>query len=376
MEGVIVPAVAPDKAKEAVCRAGIQLQEEKLVARTWGNLSIRVDDGRFAVSPSGLFYEDIEPGHVPLVAISDLKSEGGVKPSSEKALHAAVYRAFPDIGAIVHTHQSAASAVAAARLGIGDEIPCAAYALPTTNKLAESAVQAMKQTPVHRKGWRRILLANHGAVCAARNMADAVSAALDLECQAEAFVAKIYARRIHSKQLRLSDIMALAYLYAILEMKRTKSGTEQPESVFSRFDSVWMPEFIRNVFDRRKDVTCIILSRLPYTRAFAFANMPLKPHLDDMAQIVGASAGCIEDMAATYRKEPGSRNAVFVKGDGALCLGRDASDAGAVQMVLEKASRSHIESAVLGGGYVIPWVERLVMRLIYKKKYSRIGRKG
>lgn len=371
-----VAAVAPDKAKMAVCSAGIQLQEESLVARTWGNLSLRVDERRFAVSPSGLFYEEIEPENVPLVALNDLKYESGVKPSSEKALHAAVYRAFPDIGAIVHTHQSAASAVAAARRGIGDEIPCAAYALPTTNKLAESAVQAMKQTPVHRNGWRRILLANHGAVCAARNMEDAVSAALDLECLAEDFVAKIYARRIHGKELGISDIMALAYIFARLEVKRKKKGIIQPESIFLRTDSGWMPRFIRNVFDRRKDIMHIILSRLPYTRAFAFANIPLKPHLDDMAQIVGTSAGCIEDITTTCKKEPGSRSAVFIKGDGALCLGCDMPDAGAVQMVLEKASRSHIESAVLGGGYVIPWIDRLVMRLIYKKKYSRIGRKG
>lgn len=85
-----------------------------------------------------------------------------------------------------------------------------------------------------------------------------------------------------------------------------------------------------------------ILSRLPYTRTFAFTNIPLKPNFDDMAQIVGTSAGCIEDMTETCQKEPGSRNAIFVKGDGALCLGRDPSDATAVQMVLEKASRSHI----------------------------------
>jgi L-fuculose-phosphate aldolase len=137
-----------------------------------------------------------------------------------------------------------------------------------------------------------------------------------------------------------------------------------------------MPRFIRNVFDRRKDVMYILLSRQPYTRALAFTNMPLKPHLDDMAQIVGTFAGCIEDMTAICQNEPGSRNAVFVKCDGALCLGRDAADAAAVQMVLEKASRSHIESTVLGGGYVIPWIERFAMRLIYKKKYSRIGRKG
>jgi L-fuculose-phosphate aldolase len=362
------PGTGWKEARETIRRTGIRLQEEGLVAGTWGNLSLKVDEGHFVISPSGLCYNHTKSEHVAIVNIRDLRWEGDAKPSSEKGLHAALYQVFPDIGAIVHTHQSAASAVAAAHMSIGDNIPCAEYALPTTDKLADHAVRAMKRTVVSDNGWRRILLANHGAVCAARNLKDAVSAAMALEKEAEAFVEKTYFLRRHA----MSDKMALAYEYARLAVKKGQTTTLRFRKKFSQSDVEWAPRFIQQVFERRKDVNYILFSRLPYTRAFAFTNRPLKPLLDDMAQIIGSFAGCIEDMRLGGEKEPGERNAVFIKSDGAFCFGRDESDARAVQSVLEKASRSHIESVVLGGGHVIPWLDRLIMRLMYKKKYSRL----
>ena len=364
-----------DFARETVCQTGLRLQQEGLVARTWGNLSVRVNGEHFVISPSGFFYEQTRPEHVPLVSITDLSWQGGEKPSSEKGLHAAVYRRYPDIGAIVHTHQSAASAVASARRSIGENIPCAVYALPTTKKLARHAVAAMKKAPVHGNGWRRILLANHGAVCAAQTMADAVAAAIDLEGEAEAYVAREYTSRLNRKQIQLSDTMVMAYEYAKLEHTKRKARAKLPCRQFSRFNAAFAPDFVREVFERRKDVNHMVLSRLPFTLAFSFADIPLKPLLDDMAQIVGTFAGCIDDLGAANTREPGSRNAVFVRDNGALCMGFNEVDSGAVQMVLEKSCRSHIASALLGGGFVIPWVERVMMRQIYKKKYSRLGSK-
>lgn len=362
-----------DSARETVCQIGLRLQQEGLVARTWGNLSVRVDGEHFVISPSGFFYEQTRPEHVPLVSVKDLSWQGGEKPSSEKGLHAAVYQEYPDIGAVVHTHQSAASAVASARRSIGKNIPCAAYALPTTQKLARCAVAAMKKAPINGNGWRRVLLANHGAVCAAQTMAEATVAAINLESEAEVYVAREYASRMNRKQIHPSDTMVMAYEYARLEHIKKKAMAKRPCLQFFRFNAASAPGFVRQVFKRRKDVNHIVLSCLPFTRAFSFTDIALKPLLDDMAQIVGTFAGRIDDLDMTGTREPGSRNAVFIRDNGALCMGANELDSGAVQMVLEKSCRSHIVSALLGGGFVIPWVERVMMRQIYKKKYSRLG---
>lgn len=177
------------QARSIVWDAGRRLLREGLVARTWGNLSHRVDGDRFVITPSGIAYEHMRPEQIILVSQRDLSHTGKLKPSSEKAMHAAIYGHRPEICAVIHTHQAAASSVAAARKDIleippeirkilGGFVRTAAYALPGTRKLARATVQALQ-------GGRAALLANHGAVCAGENMDDAfkVCTALEILCQ-------------------------------------------------------------------------------------------------------------------------------------------------------------------------------------------------
>ena len=73
-----------NKAKEIVVMAGKKLVESGLIARTWGNVSCRVSDTQFVITPSGRAYETLTPEEIVLVNISDLSYEGDIKPSSEK----------------------------------------------------------------------------------------------------------------------------------------------------------------------------------------------------------------------------------------------------------------------------------------------------
>ena len=83
----------------------------KAVARTWGNVSARISDTQFVITPSGRAYETLTPEEVVVVNIEDCSYEGDIKPSSEKGVHAAAYRHHPTVDFVIHTHQKAATIV-------------------------------------------------------------------------------------------------------------------------------------------------------------------------------------------------------------------------------------------------------------------------
>jgi L-fuculose-phosphate aldolase len=184
-----------EAARRELLDASLTLVEKRLVARTWGNLSLRIDASSFLVTPSGIPYEDLSPQDMVEVRIADLAWSGRLKPSSEKGLHAMIYRMRPDAGAVVHTHQFWASAVAAARRGIpasegkGGAVPCARYALPTTKALVRSVERTLKES-----GAEAILLANHGTACIGADSGEAIARAEELEARARAFVLEAFAR--------------------------------------------------------------------------------------------------------------------------------------------------------------------------------------
>lgn len=97
------------EARELIISAVHRLTEAGLVARTWGNVSARVSEEQFVITPSGLGYEHMQPEDLVLVNISDLSYEGERKPSSEKGIHADAYRLRPEVNFVIHTHQDKAS---------------------------------------------------------------------------------------------------------------------------------------------------------------------------------------------------------------------------------------------------------------------------
>jgi L-ribulose-5-phosphate 4-epimerase len=102
--------------KVLVCRANLELVAAGLVFHTWGNVSgIDRKAGVVVIKPSGVPYEEMIPEQMVTVSLADGRVlEAGLKPSSDTPTHLVLYRAFPDVGAIVHTHSLYATAWAQA----------------------------------------------------------------------------------------------------------------------------------------------------------------------------------------------------------------------------------------------------------------------
>ena len=125
-----------EELKQAVLKANLLLPEHKLVTFTWGNVSgIDREKGLVVIKPSGLSYDDMTADDMVVVDLDGCKVEGKWKPSSDTPTHVALYKAFPTLGGVVHTHSRWATSFAQAGKGIpafgttqGDyfygEIPC------------------------------------------------------------------------------------------------------------------------------------------------------------------------------------------------------------------------------------------------------------
>lgn len=169
--------------RQDIVRACQDLSAKGLVVGTAGNVSVR-DGDLVAVTPSGVPYTDLTPGHVGVHRLDGTPVEAELKPTSELPLHLAVYAADPDAAAIVHTHSTAATAVSA----LADEVPAihyyvalfggtvrvAPYATYGTDALARNVAAALD-------GRNGCLMANHGAVTTGPDLATAHERAAYLE---------------------------------------------------------------------------------------------------------------------------------------------------------------------------------------------------
>ena len=107
--------------KERVYKANVELVKKGLVILTWGNASeIDRKQGVIAIKPSGVEYDKMNPEDIVIVDLKGNKIEGNLNPSSDLPSHMELYKAFENIGGVVHTHSTHATAFAQS----GKEIPC------------------------------------------------------------------------------------------------------------------------------------------------------------------------------------------------------------------------------------------------------------
>ena len=110
-----------EELKQKVYEANMDLPRYGLVTFTWGNVSaIDRESGLFVIKPSGVDYDKLTPEMMVVMDLNGNKVEGNLNPSSDTATHLELYKAFPEIGGIVHTHSSYATSWAQA----GRDIPC------------------------------------------------------------------------------------------------------------------------------------------------------------------------------------------------------------------------------------------------------------
>lgn len=110
-----------EELKQKVYEANMELPKYGLVTFTWGNVSaIDRETGYFVIKPSGVEYDKLKPEDMVVMDLNMNKIEGELNPSSDTATHCELYKAFPSIGGVVHTHSTWATSWAQA----GRDIPC------------------------------------------------------------------------------------------------------------------------------------------------------------------------------------------------------------------------------------------------------------
>jgi len=109
-----------EELKQTVCKANLDIVKHGLVIHTWGNVSARdCESGLIVIKPSGVSYDSMKPADMVVIDPDGKIAEGRYKPSTDAPTHLYLYKAWPSIGCVVHTHSSYATAWAQA----GKDIP-------------------------------------------------------------------------------------------------------------------------------------------------------------------------------------------------------------------------------------------------------------
>ena len=397
------------QAKQIVIAAGKKLVETGLIARTWGNVSCRIDSQSFVITPSGKAYESLTPDDIVLVRMADLSYDGDVKPSSEKGIHAQCYLLRPECNFVIHTHQANASIISAlgadindvegeAKEIIGDHVPLAAYGLPGTGKLRKGVVNALK-----RSDSKAVIMKHHGAVCLGKDYdeAFAIASALEDVCKKAVF------DRYHA----VADKPAETFREICDYVAELKKRAEAPAPQLTAYDSSrvgnvvkltgkdgsekaviglakenvilgdWPGELDMHVaiYKNREDVNYIIHSKDDEVVAASKITKVLRPLLDDFAQIAGTTVKTAfynpNDILKTRKnvvKALGKhKNAALLKDNGAVCVGPSQDEAEAAEMVTAKNCKTFVSSRLYDKVKPIGRADALLMNVVYRLKYSK-----
>ena len=398
------------QAKETVIRAGKELIAAGLIARTWGNISCRISDTQFVITPSGRAYETLTPEEIVLVNIEDLEYEGEIKPSSEKGIHAACYKLRPEVNFVIHTHQVNASIVSALGMDInnvegenaqvvGTNLPIASYGLPGTKKLRKGVIDA-----ITRSDAKAAVMAHHGAVCMGVDYDDAFNVAQKVEDICEQYVMAKYTSltgKVAENLTAINDYVVERFV------KKPSTAPEFPACKSERDGSVFNISVIdgdgaitridietgniiagdasnesielhRAVYKKRADVNFISHSKDPYTVACSKMGKTMRPLIDDFAQIVGVTVksakydpnNSLQTSKKVVKKLKG-RNAVLLENNGALCVAGSEYDAGAIEFITNKGAKIQISAQMFEKVEPINPIETRIMHLVYKLKYSK-----
>lgn len=376
-------AYTETEARELIISAAHRLVNAGLVARTWGNLSARISNEQFLITPSGLGYEIMKPDDLVIVNISDLSYEGERKPSSEKGIHASVYRMRQDINFIIHTHQDKASVYGIRGWDLsglsdsvlGKRVPCASYGLPGTNKLRHAVEQALSANP----SSQAVLMKAHGALCLGTDCEAAFQAAEELEKICSERIGEVLNEELqmYQEQRALWPLPDYGRSQRIGHYFKLKYGSVT--RIYDLRDSAAYknsPAAIHAAIYRSSKVNYIIHVRSASAIAMSILGKTVYPYLDDLAQIAGPNIRCA--VCRNEKRLPGilaralqGRNAVLTEDCGGFCTGKTADDVTAAASLLEKGCEAALYAKLLGDCEPLNPVDSRLQRLIYQRKYSR-----
>lgn len=165
--------------RKDIVEIGRRLYQKGYIAGTEGNISIRITENEVITTPAGFPKGFLQPKELVKVDLTGKKIGGpkNIFPSSEIAMHLAIYKARPDVKAVIHAHPPFTTGFSVARVPLRKkilpeiiltlgEIPLSEYATPTTQKLANAVSKLIINHDA-------VLLANHGIVCVGKDIDDA-----------------------------------------------------------------------------------------------------------------------------------------------------------------------------------------------------------
>lgn len=333
-------AYEKNEAVKLVIEAGHRLVEAGLIARTWGNISARISDTQFVITPSGMAYDTLTPDDIVTVNIADCSYEGDIKPSSEKGIHAESYKFRPDVNFVIHTHQLYATAygtlgkeLPTAEVLLGGTVPCAEYGISSTKKLKKKVSESI-QTHLRSNAF---FMRYHGVLCLGTDLENAFDISLRLEdlCKEE----------VEKK----------------VSFAQTSADLEVPAELVDCIEE-----------------SVAIFVNTPAIFAVSEKRGKLYPMIDDMAQIGGTDFDNVKvngDWAKAAAKSLKGRNAVLLRGKGAICTGNNLDEAEAVASVLEKNCLAKLYANACGKKHRLGYFDALLQRTVYLMKYSKLKNK-
>ena len=311
-----------DKRREII-DTGIGLLEEKLVARTWGNISARIDADNYLITPSGLDYTSMREEDIVSVNIKTGEYTGINRPSGEKGVHSAAYEVFDDVNFVVHTHQTYATAVslagfdsleATAGSPTGSEsfetsagspagsdsfditeeeieklggIALAEYGLPGTKEITNACKSALLT------GAHTVLMIHHGVLVLGKDKEEAMKRVKLLESICERNVKRVIKDNTLNNYLKASDTCPednSSYRYCeVLTDKALIALSNSETEIFSQ--------------------------------------------LDDVSQMIGTKIVTVDSLDKALKL---SDNAVLIKGVGALIKAENKDDLEALKVLMNK----------------------------------------
>lgn len=363
-----------EQAKDAVMEASKQLVKLGLVARTWGNVSCRVGDRHFLITPSGKPYGQLQKDQLVLVDLEDLSYPKGVKPSSEKKLHREVYKLKKDVAFVIHTHQEMASLagllgedIPVSKQGkplLGETIATARYGLPGTKTLVKHASQSITTNSA-----KTVLLANHGALCFGSDALETLEIAKQLEVECRDHLTKLVPLLNENRGEETSTIPVVLSEYETDKIQEEE--LEQAQTI--------TPERIRKIASLLAISVgaqrIVLYHTSPAVLEISRRLTKLPSYLDDFAQIAGTKIPIviIETDPARFSKIGGKCNALLIRDMGALCWATTRSDAEAVALILEKNCKAALLAQNAPQVKPLSWLDTHLMRFVYQKKYSKIA---
>lgn len=184
------------KLREQVMETVQMAYKAGLIRISAGNISLRDEQNRMVITPSGLKYSRMKPDDMVVIDMDGkiLSGKPGYLPSSEYRMHVSVYRQLPEARAVVHTHSDYAMTFSAIGRSIrmvslelltagSVEIPITEYACPGTDRVGENVAAVLKAHP----GLKGVLIRNHGLVTWGKDVEAAGDAAYNIEIAAKVY---------------------------------------------------------------------------------------------------------------------------------------------------------------------------------------------